>query len=116
MSGINNLKSLGDRPKEEARAIQSAGGRKKGENYAKRREMKDKWIALRDTPLPKGHSARKEGCKTYGDAWALAMSDKVMDGSVDAMKLILQQMGEEVAEKQEIKIVYNSKEADDLMG
>ena len=103
--------------------LSAKGGRNSGAGQrkaaAKRREMRERWMVMRDMPLTDDHPLREEGCETYGDAWAWSMSEKVIkgeNGSVEALKLILAQIGEDTAEKQEIKVVYNNKEASDLMG
>ena len=119
MAGRNdNLIPFNERTPEEQAEIRRKGAYAKAKKMRKAKAMKDKWLAMRDMPLPDNHPLRDEGCETYGDGWAFAMSDKVMkgeNGSVEAMKLILAQMGEAAPEQQDIRIVYD-KETDDLMG
>lgn len=67
---------------------------------AERKTMRERFTMLRDTPLPKDQ--QRDGIKTYGDAWAYSMSELVCEGkagAVEAMKLMLAQIGEDTAEK-----------------
>ena len=101
--------------------ISAKGGRNCGPGRiakaAKSKELTEMRKALRDLPLPEDQQTDR--CKTYGEAWVFAMSEKILkgeNGAVEAFKVMQGLLGEDTAEKQEVKIVYNSKEASDLMG
>ena len=113
----NNLIPCNERTKEQLSEMGRKGAAARKKTLAERRTMRERFLALRDMPLPKDQQT--DQIKTYGDAWAYSMSDLVVQGkqgAVEAMKLMLAQIGEDVAEKQEIKVVYNNSEAADLMG
>ena len=109
----NNLIPMNERSPEERRAIQSKGGKAGAKAKAERKTMRERFLALRDTPLPKDQ--QRDGIKTYGDAWAYSMSELVCEGkagAVEAMKLMLAQIGEDTAEKQEIVVKVDSSAGD----
>jgi hypothetical protein len=83
---------------------------------AKSRELKKMMLALRDLPLPE--EQQSESCKTYGEAWIFAMSEKILkgeNGAVEAFKVMQGLLGEDTAEKQEIVVKVDSS-AGDIMG
>ena len=83
---------------------------------AKSRELKAMMKALRDLPLPEDQQS--ENCKTYGEMWIFAMSEKIIkgeNGAVEAFKVMQGLLGEDTAEKQEVVIKVDSS-AGDIMG
>lgn len=100
--------------------ISAKGGRNCGPGRiakaAKSKELKAMMKALRDLPLPKDQ--QNEKCKTYGEAWIFAMSEKILkgeNGAVEAFKVMQGLLGEDTAEKQEIVVKVDSS-AGDIMG
>lgn len=113
---LENLIPFNQMDADKAREIRRRAGIASGKVRRDKKTMRERFLALRDMPLPKDRQTKT--VKTYGDAWAEAISNVILEGkagAVEAMKLFLQQFGEDTAEKQEIKIVYDNK-ADDLMG
>ena len=111
--------NIADRP--DHKELSAKGGRNcsKGKiaAAAKSKELKKMMMALRDLPLPEDQQT--ESYKTYGDAWIFAISEKIIkgeNGAVEAFKVMQGLLGEDTAEKQDIKVVYNNSEAADLMG
>lgn len=115
-SQLDNLIPFDEQKADEARAIQSAGGKASARARVEKRTMRERFLALRDMELPLDEQT--ETCRTYGDAWAESMSRIIREGkggAVEALKLTLGQIGEDAAEKQEIKIIYDE-ESKNLMG
>ena len=113
----NNLIPCNERTKEQLSEMGKKGAATRRKQNAEKRTMRERFLMLRDMPLPKDQQT--DTLKTFGDAWAWSMSQLIVDGkagAVEAMKLLLAQIGEDAVEKSEVRIVYDNKDADELMG
>lgn len=114
--GWENLIPFDEQTAEEAHRNRSKGAKAAARVKVEKRTMRERFLALRDMELPPDEQT--ETCRTYGDAWAESMSRIIREGkggAVEALKLTLGQIGEDAAEKQEIKIIYDE-ESKNLMG
>lgn len=95
MSRRKNLKSFNNLPVEEARAIQSAGGKASAEAKRKRKELREELEILMDTKAPNG--------KTYQENISFALLKEAVKGNTKAYEIIRDTLGQKPIERQEVR-------------
>lgn len=105
----SNLKSLGDRPEAERKAIASAGGKASGESRRRSKELKAviSNYLYQECELSMGSSfdifgdetprfhVKKQDPKTVLDAIALTVVEKALDGDMRAISIVTSAIGME---------------------
>ena len=99
MPNRENLKSIADRPKEEARAIQSKGGKKSAESRRKKRDTKALYRAILSMPIKTtadmkkalkkvGYDAKEQGDPSVEEVIGMVIASQAMQGDIASARYL----------------------------